>query len=125
MPRVAFESTIPVFESVRKGEDGSCLRQRGHCERPTVSTLVHSHYIGLLHVRESKDAFAISKSASLFWCQAPNWNLRPDFFFCLIVARFLTWGASLTRVRVFYNVHYNSLRSGRKHIAPPLQGTTR
>jgi hypothetical protein len=31
--------------------------------------------------------------ASLSWCQAPIWDLRPDFFFCLTVAGLLMWGA--------------------------------
>jgi hypothetical protein len=30
MPFVVFEPTIPVFE---QGEDISCLRPRGHCDR--------------------------------------------------------------------------------------------
>jgi hypothetical protein len=33
------------------------------------------------------------QSASLSWCQAPIWDLRPDFFFCLTVAGLLKWGA--------------------------------
>jgi hypothetical protein len=41
-----------------------------------------------------------SQSASLSWCQAPIWVLRPDFYYCQIVAGLLMWSAlSLTRER--------------------------
>jgi hypothetical protein len=30
---------------------------------------------------------------SLSWNKAPIWGLRPDFYYCLTVARLLTWGA--------------------------------
>jgi hypothetical protein len=43
------------------------------------------------------------QSASLLWCQAPIWDLRPDFFFYLIVACFLMWGA-LSDERTMYNI---------------------
>jgi hypothetical protein len=33
------------------------------------------------------------QSASLFWCQAPIWGLRPDFYYCQTVAGLLMWGA--------------------------------
>jgi hypothetical protein len=33
-----------------------------------------------------------SQSASLSWCQAPNWGLQPDFYYCQIVAGLLMWG---------------------------------
>jgi hypothetical protein len=33
------------------------------------------------------------QSASLSWCQAPIWGLRPDFYYRQTVAGFLTWGA--------------------------------
>jgi hypothetical protein len=33
MPLVVFEPTIPVFE---RAKTGSCLRPRGHCDRPHV-----------------------------------------------------------------------------------------
>jgi hypothetical protein len=32
-------------------------------------------------------------SVSLYWCQAPIWDLKPDFFFCLTFASLLMWGA--------------------------------
>jgi hypothetical protein len=31
--------------------------------------------------------------ASLFWRQAPIWGLRPDFYYCQIVASLLMWSA--------------------------------
>jgi hypothetical protein len=34
-----------------------------------------------------------SQSASLSWCQAPIWGLRPDFYYCQKVAGLLMWGA--------------------------------
>jgi hypothetical protein len=33
------------------------------------------------------------QSASLSWCQAPIWGLRPDFYCCQTVAGLLMWGA--------------------------------
>jgi hypothetical protein len=33
------------------------------------------------------------QSASLFWCQAPIWGLRPDLYYCQTVAGLLLWGA--------------------------------
>jgi hypothetical protein len=33
------------------------------------------------------------QSASLPWCQAPIWGLRPDFYYCQRVAGLLMWGA--------------------------------
>jgi hypothetical protein len=33
------------------------------------------------------------QSASLSWCQAPIWGLRPDFYYCQIVTGLLMWGA--------------------------------
>jgi hypothetical protein len=33
------------------------------------------------------------QSASLSWCQAPIWALRPDFYYCQTVAGLLMWGA--------------------------------
>jgi hypothetical protein len=33
------------------------------------------------------------QSVSLSWCQAPIWDLRPNFFFCLRVVGSLIWGA--------------------------------
>jgi hypothetical protein len=33
------------------------------------------------------------QSASLFWCQAPIWGLRPDFYYCQTVAGLLLFGA--------------------------------
>jgi hypothetical protein len=33
------------------------------------------------------------QSASLSWCQAPIWGLRPDFYDCQTVAGLLMWGA--------------------------------
>jgi hypothetical protein len=33
------------------------------------------------------------QSASLSWCQAPNWGPIPDFDYCQTVARLLMWGA--------------------------------
>jgi hypothetical protein len=33
------------------------------------------------------------QSASLSWCQAPIWGLRPDFYYCQTVAGLLMWGA--------------------------------
>jgi hypothetical protein len=33
------------------------------------------------------------QSASLSWCQAPIWGLRPDFYYCQTVAVLLVWGA--------------------------------
>jgi hypothetical protein len=32
-------------------------------------------------------------SASLSWCQAPIWGLRPDFYYCQTVAGLLMWAA--------------------------------
>jgi hypothetical protein len=32
-------------------------------------------------------------SASLSWNKAPNWGLRPDFYYCRTVAGLLMWGA--------------------------------
>jgi hypothetical protein len=34
-----------------------------------------------------------SQSASLSWCQAPIWGLRPDFYYCQTFAGLLMWGA--------------------------------
>jgi hypothetical protein len=34
MPRLGFELMIPVFQ---QGEDGSCFRQCGHCDRHTLA----------------------------------------------------------------------------------------
>jgi hypothetical protein len=34
-----------------------------------------------------------SQSASLSWCQAPIWGLRPDSYYCQTVADLLVWGA--------------------------------
>jgi hypothetical protein len=31
-------------------------------------------------------------SASLSWCQAPIWGLRPDFYYCQTAVGFLMWG---------------------------------
>jgi hypothetical protein len=31
--------------------------------------------------------------ASLSWCQAPIWGLRPDFYYCQTAAGLLMWGA--------------------------------
>jgi hypothetical protein len=33
------------------------------------------------------------QSASLSWCQAPIWGLRPNFYYCQAVTDLLTWGA--------------------------------
>jgi hypothetical protein len=33
------------------------------------------------------------QSASLSWCQAPTWGLRPDFYYCQRVEGLLMWGA--------------------------------
>jgi hypothetical protein len=33
------------------------------------------------------------QSASLSWNKAPNWGLRPDFYYCQTVAGLLRWGA--------------------------------
>jgi hypothetical protein len=33
------------------------------------------------------------QSASLSWCQAPIWGLRPDFCYCQTLAGLLMWGA--------------------------------
>jgi hypothetical protein len=33
------------------------------------------------------------QSASLSWCQAPIWGLRPDFRYCQTAAGLLMWGA--------------------------------
>jgi hypothetical protein len=33
------------------------------------------------------------QSASLSWCQAPIWGLRPDFYYCHTDAGLLMWGA--------------------------------
>jgi hypothetical protein len=33
------------------------------------------------------------QSASLSWCQAPIWGLRPDFYYCQTVVGLLTWDA--------------------------------
>jgi hypothetical protein len=33
------------------------------------------------------------QSASLSWCQAPIWGLRPDFYYCQTVEGLLIWGA--------------------------------
>jgi hypothetical protein len=33
------------------------------------------------------------QTASLSWCQAPTWGLRPDFYYCQTVAGLLMWGA--------------------------------
>jgi hypothetical protein len=44
------------------------------------------------------------QSASMSWCEAPIWDLRPDFFFCLTVAVLLMWGAlSDERTGLFFN----------------------
>jgi hypothetical protein len=32
------------------------------------------------------------QSASLSWCQAPFWGLRPDFYFCHTILFLLMWG---------------------------------
>jgi hypothetical protein len=34
-----------------------------------------------------------SQSASLVWNKVPTWVLRPDFYYCQIVASLLMWGA--------------------------------
>jgi hypothetical protein len=31
------------------------------------------------------------QSASMSWCRAPIWGLRPDFYFCQTFVGFLTW----------------------------------
>jgi hypothetical protein len=41
------------------------------------------------------------QSASLSWHKAPMWGLRPDFYYCQIVAGLLMWDAPLTRGRVY------------------------
>jgi hypothetical protein len=33
------------------------------------------------------------QSASLSWNKAPNWGLRPDFYYCRTVASMFMWGA--------------------------------
>jgi hypothetical protein len=33
------------------------------------------------------------QSASLFWCQAPIWGLRPDFYYCHRLVGLLMWVA--------------------------------
>jgi hypothetical protein len=33
------------------------------------------------------------QSASLSWCQAPIWGLRPDFYYCQTIAGLLMWDA--------------------------------
>jgi hypothetical protein len=33
------------------------------------------------------------QSASLSWCQAPIWGLRPELYYCQTVAGLLVWGA--------------------------------
>jgi hypothetical protein len=33
------------------------------------------------------------QSASLFWCQAPIWSLRPDFYYCQTVVGLMVRGA--------------------------------
>jgi hypothetical protein len=50
------------------------------------------------------------QSASLSWCQAPIWGLRPDFYYCQKIAGLLMWGA-LSDERTglsftMYNVQY-------------------
>jgi hypothetical protein len=45
------------------------------------------------------------KLASLFWCHAPIWDLRPEFYFRQTDAGLLMWGTlSDERTGVFYNV---------------------
>jgi hypothetical protein len=50
------------------------------------------------------------QSASLSWCQAPIWGLRPDFYYCQTIAVLFMWGA-LSDERTglsftMYNVQY-------------------
>jgi hypothetical protein len=48
--------------------------------------------------------------ASLSWCQALIWDLRPDFFLCLTIAGLLVWGALSDERKglsfIIYNVQY-------------------
>jgi hypothetical protein len=46
------------------------------------------------------------QSASLSWCQAPIWDLKPDFF-CLTVAGLLMWGALSDERTVLSFTMYN------------------
>jgi hypothetical protein len=50
------------------------------------------HGLWLTQSRSQSYVTTDSQSASLSWCQAPIWDLRPDFF-CLTVASLLMWGA--------------------------------
>jgi hypothetical protein len=52
------------------------------------------------------------QSASLSWNKALTWGLRPDFYYCLIIAGFLYGAPSLTSRRIcllqctIYNIFY-------------------
>jgi hypothetical protein len=65
---------------------------RGHFTSTSLSSL-HRLTINWLSQNQNQNYVTTDgQSASLSWCQAPIWDLRPDFF-CLTVAGLLTWGA--------------------------------
>jgi hypothetical protein len=83
--------------SVRASEDSTCLRPRGHCDLLYNAIEI---YISTANLRSCKLYFSIQtqsqshvttdgQSASLSWNKAPIWDLRPDFYYCQIVAGLL------------------------------------
>jgi hypothetical protein len=48
-----------------------------------------------LHTDSQSQSYVTTdgQSASLSWCQAPIWGLRPDFYYCQTVTSLLMWGA--------------------------------
>jgi hypothetical protein len=60
------------------------------------------------------------QSASLSWCQAHIWGLRPDFYYFQTIEGLLMWGAlsdEILHIRSQFVPH-------RKHITFPLQSPT-
>jgi hypothetical protein len=62
----------------------------------SISSLVVLDSVVLCSTAPSKSQRYVTtdgQSASLSWCQAPIWDLRPDFYFCQTTAGLLMWGA--------------------------------
>jgi hypothetical protein len=89
----SFQSRSSLLCLVASSNSG-CSSAPGSCPRrlaaishqpPTLLTLVIK---GTVRVKVTTDG----QSASLSWCQTPNWGPRAEFYYCQTVAGLLMWG---------------------------------
>jgi hypothetical protein len=77
--------------------------QADHCPITVYSKLNSTplHFPNKLHSSHSQSFVTTDgQSASLSWCEAPIWGLRPDFYYCQTVQVCWCGALSLTRERV-------------------------